>query len=858
MKLSDFDLDGISERASLADTIASFNRTSTEYPRDCTVHAVFADRAAMHADAEAVSDGTRSLTYAALDRASTRLAHQLRDAGVAAEDVVSLIVDDGLALVTAFVASLKAGAAYCPLEPDTPLERMRHIVSDTRSTVLLTDRDHVDTAEHLSRALSGAVRVVVVDPIDLDDGRDVLLLAERTHARGLAYVMYTSGTSGVPKGVLVEHRSILRLVVNGHFPLGPSTRILSTGSAAFDASTFEVWGALLNGGTIVRPGRMTVLAPSALREAIARHRITIMWLTASLFNQMVDADVAMFSPLETLISGGERLSPIHVERVRRAHPALRLINGYGPTENTTFTTSHTIVDADGQDVPIGRPVANCDVIVVDTFGQLVGPGVAGEILAGGDGLARGYLGDAALTADRFRPHPLRRGERIYMTRDRGRWTDAGVVEFLGRLDAQVKIRGYRVEPGEIEACCRACEGVTEAVVVVRDDPGGERVLVAYVTGRIDDGVLADHLRARLPAYMTPRSVVVLERLPLNVNGKVDAAALPPPDWSRHATAESVPCKTETERALAAIWRDMLGVDTIGAGDNFFDLGGHSLTAVKLVAAIQQRTGVVVPLAAIFRSQTVREMADEIVELARYGSTLADAEMVSLGGPSDAPPVFAFPPGTGDVLSYIPLAARWPHVRLYAFNFIEAPTRLSDYADLIAQTQPEGACVLLGYSAGGNLAFHAAGELERRGRQVSRIVMIDSARIVSPYPFLEDEIRRTADEFLAHPTIQPYCATPALRDKVVRRITAFYRLLSQTTDQHTVSADIDVLVSADATLEGRYDGRLISSVPAWASATTGRFNVHQGAGTHNTMLMEPAIDTNARLLEAMMAGAQLQP
>jgi amino acid adenylation domain-containing protein len=854
MKLSDFDLDGVGERASLADTIAAFNQTRTEYPRDRTVQAVFSDRAAAHADAEAVSDGTRSLTYAALDRASTRLARQLLDAGVAAEDVVSLIVDDGLALVTAFVACVKAGAAYCPLEPNTPLERMRHIVSDTRSTVLLTDRNHADTAEGLARAMAGSIRVIAADPGDLDDGHDARPLAERTHARGLAYVMYTSGTSGIPKGVLVEHRSILRLVVNGPVPLGPSTRILSTGSAAFDASTFEVWGALLNGGAIVRPGRMTVLAPSALREAIARHRITTMWLTASLFNQMVDADVAMFAPLETLISGGERLSPIHVERVRRAHPALRFINGYGPTENTTFTTTHTIVDAGRDDVPIGRPVANSDVLIVDTFGQPVGPGVAGEILAGGDGLARGYLGDAALTADRFRPHPLRRGERIYTTRDRGRWTGNGLVEYLGRLDTQVKIRGYRVEPGEIEVCCRACEAVTEAVVAVRDDPAGERVLVAYVTGRIDDGVLLEHLRARLPGYMTPRSIVVLERFPLTVNGKVDATALPAPDWSRHATAEQVPCKTETERVLAEIWRDILRVDAISASDNFFDLGGHSLTAVKLVATIQQRTGVVVPLAAVFRSQTVREMANEIVDLARYGSTLADAEMVSLGGAADAPPVFAFPPGTGDVLSYIPLAARWPHVRLYAFNFIEAPTRLSDYADLIAQTQPDGACVLLGYSAGGNLAFHAAAELERRGRRVARIVMIDSARILSPYPFLEDEIRRTADEFLAHPTIQPYCATPALRDKVVRRITAFYRLLSQTTDQHTVSADIDVVVSGDATLEGRYDGRLISSVPAWASATTGRFSVHQGSGTHNTMLMEPAIDTNARLVEALMAHA----
>ncbi len=862
MKLADFKLQNGSDEQTLVDLIAGFNRTKSEYPRDRTVHAVFSECAARYPNEIAVHDGTRFLTYAELDRASNRLARRLLALNVPPEGFVSVLLDNSLSFITAILGIFKAGAAYCPIETDASYERARYSLTETRGAVLITEPARQEAAERLRSECPSLSSVVMMTDGRVDNGEGEEsedALPERAGPGRLAYVMYTSGTSGRPKGVLIEHRSILRLVMNTNFvPLDRTTRVLMTCSVGFDVSVFEVWGSLLHGGLLVRPGKAAILDPLEVRRLIAAHAINTMWLTGSLFNHLVDADASMFAELKYLLVGGERLSPPHIERARRANPGLILINGYGPTENATFTTCHTI-DRTYDDIPIGTPISNTEVLILDGFGALAPPGITGEIVAGGDGLARGYLNDPALTADRFRPHPLQRGERIYLTRDRGRWTDAGVIEFFGRMDSQVKIRGYRIEPAEIEARLHECPGVEDAAVIVTAvdpaDSGSERAIVAYVTGSADAAAVRTLLRSRLPAYMVPRAVMRLDRFPLNLSGKLDAAALPAPDWTtQFSTEPAVPCETETERQLADIWKEVVKVDAIGATDNFFDLGGHSLSVTKLVALIHQRLGIDLPLGTVFKAQTVREMARALVDVARLGTTLADDTMVLLGGASDAMPVFAFPPGTGDVLSYIPLAARWPDCRVYAFNFIEADSRLADYADLIASVQPDGSVVLLGYSAGGNLAFHVAAELERRGRRVSRIVMIDSGRMLAPYPFLEDAVRQAADDFLAHPTIQPYCGTPVLRDKVARKITAVYRWLSTATDTHVVAADIHVVLSAGGPLEHHLDGQLIASVSAWASATRGKFETHDGRGTHNEMLFEPAVDENARLLRALLVGS----
>ena len=668
----------------------------------------------------------------------------------------------------------------------------------------------------------------------------------------VAYVIYTSGTSGRPKGVLVPHRAIVRLVKNTNYvTLDASTRVLMTGAVAFDASTFEIWGALLNGGTLVRPPDLALLDAADMKRRIRESRATTMWMTASLFNQFVDLDVELFAGLRTLVVGGERLSAPQVNAARRAHPSLELINGYGPTENTTFTICHRIEREYDREIPLGRPIAATEVWILDPAGEPVPIGIPGEIHAGGDGLARGYLGDAGLTASRFVPHPWDAGRRLYRTGDRGRWDAGGLVEFLGRMDEQVKIRGYRIEPAEIEHRIREVDGVGDvAVQAVEDDRAG-RELVAYVTGSSDVESIRAHLKRQLPDYMVPAHIVGLERFPLTPNGKVDRRALPRPERSGGSGAPGSAPLTETERELARIWQEVLGASRVGATDNFFDIGGHSLKVTRLVALIQQRLGVQVPLAVVFKSPTVRELARYLLDAARYGVSLADEAMVALGGSPEASAVFMLPPGTGDVLGYMPLAPFLAPMRVYAFNFLEADSRIADYADLVIETDPDGPHRLLGYSSGGNLAFHLAAELERRGRTVAAVVMIDSARSLVPYPYLEDEVLKAADNFLNHETIRPYLATPVLRDKVIRKVVAAYRLLSRTVDDLVIDANIHVVLEGKPRLEWSHEGTLVSSIPAWAQSTRGGLHVYIGEGGHNDMLMEPALARNAAIVRSIL-------
>jgi amino acid adenylation domain-containing protein len=687
---------------------------------------------------------------------------------------------------------------------------------------------------------------------------------ETSGPENLAYVMYTSGTSGRPKGALIPHRAILRLVINTNFiRLESSTRILMTGALAFDASTFEIWGALLNGGALCRAPEMALLDVAAMKEIITRHGINTIWLTASLFNQYVDTDVTVFAGLKYLLAGGEKLSTPHVNRAREAHPSLTFINGYGPTENTTFTACHVVDRVIEGDVPLGRPIANTRVWILDPESRVLPPGVAGEICAAGDGLARGYLNDPGLTARKFvevdledgghrvgaglRPAPTESTPnrstaftRLYRTGDRGRWTADGLLEYLGRIDDQVKIRGYRIEPGEIEARLREDEAVRDAVVLARENPAEGRHLVAWVTGDFaDPEEVRARLKAILPDYMIPTHLVKIDRLPLTANGKVDRRALPDPP--RHArTADAAHELTATEAALAAIWSEILGLDGLSPDDDFFDVGGHSLKVTRLVALIHDRLGVTVPLAAVFRAPRLRDLARFIVESARFGVSLADETMVALGkGPRT---VFALPPGTGDVLSYIPLAEHISDWTIKAFNFIEVPTRIADYANLIDADQPEGEIFLLGYSSGGNLAYQVAVELERRGRTVDRIVMIDAARKAAPIPYDEEKVMEAAAAFLDHETIRPYLASPVLRQKLEERIKASYRHYCAAIDATPVAAAILLIAATE-----RSETAPAISLERWNELACGGFRLYHGHGDHQTMLFEESLIANAALL-----------
>ena len=512
-----------SDRRQLSD----WNRTSCEYPRDRCIHELFEEWAAQTPESTAVVSDARTLTYAALDGAANRLALRLASLGVGLDAAVAIYSDRTPEMVIAALATLKAGGAYLPLNPEYPVEQLRFMAEDAGVSAVLVQAGSGGEDLFPNHLMLDLERELAADAPPASPP------ARAGSSVSLAYVMYTSGSTGRPKAVMVPHRGVVRLVREANYAqLGRETVMLHLSAVSFDLSTLELWAPLLNGG------RITLFTDRALNldrlaETLARTRPNILWLTASLFNLVIDTRPEMLRGVAQILAGGEALSAPHVRAALERLPDACLINGYGPTENTTFTTCHAIAPtcAQGRAIPIGRPVANTTVWLLDERGRPVPPGIPGELCAGGDGLARGYHNRPGLTAEKWIPHPFAEtpGERLYRTGDLARFLPDGALDYLDRIDQQVKLRGLRIELGEIEAALADAPGVGAAAVLLRDDlAGGDKRLIAFLTtdeDRLDLDPLRDHLRARVPGFMVPAHYRMLERLPLTPHGKIDRAAL---------------------------------------------------------------------------------------------------------------------------------------------------------------------------------------------------------------------------------------------------------------------------------------------------------------------------------------------
>ena len=592
--------------------VFEWNATATPYPRERCVHELFEAQVRSAPDAIAIELGDLQVTYRELDGRAIRLARELCRLGVAPGELVGLCAERGIEAIAGMLAILKAGAAYLPIDPAYPAERILFMLEDAQVRVLLAQPRLVH------RLPSHGAKV-----ISLDAGEVGSLPGELPRGGApdqLAYAMFTSGSTGRPKAVAVPHRAVVRLVKGTNFArIDASQTFLQSSPISFDASTLEIWGPLLNGGKLaILPGAHPSL--QELGSAIRRHGVTSLWLTAGLFQVMVDERPADLLPLQQLLAGGDVLSVPHVTRVLRDLPALRLINGYGPTENTTFSCCHTVDRAPVGPVPIGRPISNSTAYVLDHRRRLLPSGVAGELYVGGEGLALGYVGRPELTAEKF---VETRFGRMYRTGDLARWTPEGVLEFLGRIDTQVKVRGFRVELGEIEAVLALHEAVREAAVAARDSGPGDKRLVAWVVLRRKlqqpAAELRAYLSARLPDYMVPSAFAVLESLPLGATGKVDRRALPEPEAAPAAAPAAA--KTGFEQQVAKEWRRVLGREEIGLHDNFFELGGSSLLLVQVHSRLERLLGRELPIVRLFEFPT-------IASLARHLEGDADAPSIS--------------------------------------------------------------------------------------------------------------------------------------------------------------------------------------------------------------------------------------
>ena len=606
------------------------------YPREVPLEELFAYQARTRPDAVAVEQGGRSLTYGELARRSGRLAADLRRRGVGPDVAVGLLLERSLEMIVATLGVILAGGAYAPLDPEYPRERLERMLGETKAPVILAHR-------HLAAGFpgllgregdgggsgDGAVDDGAPEVIELN--RDAGVGADEARAAGgavpgpaadpgnLAYVMYTSGSTGRPKGVAVPRRAVARLVLEADFArLDAAETFLQLAPTPFDAATLEIWGPLLNGG------RLVVMPPGPvgfgeLGRVLETRRISTLWLTAGFFQRMVEEELPALAGVRQLLAGGDVLSPRHVRRVLEELPGVRVINGYGPTENTTFTACFPMGSARqaASPVPIGRPIADSTVALVDRRSEAVPAGVPGELHAAGDGLARGYLGRPATTAAVFVPHPRSPapGARAYRTGDLARWRPEGTLEFLGRLDGQVKLRGFRIELGEVASVLAEHPDVEEAVVVARPDAGGEKRLVGYaVAGGAGQGAapspeaLRAYLVGRLPAFMVPQDLVLLDALPLDPNGKVDRRALPEPVAAAPAEGAEAEPRTAAEELVAEVFGEVLQVGSVPLDAGFFDLGGNSLQAARVASRLRAALGRDVPLRWVFERPTVRELA----------------------------------------------------------------------------------------------------------------------------------------------------------------------------------------------------------------------------------------------------------
>ncbi|NJI51516.1 plipastatin non-ribosomal peptide synthetase PpsC [Bacillus subtilis] len=588
--------------------IHELNRTKIDYPRNETISRLFEMQAEQTPNAVAIVSDTQVFTYEDLNSWANQIASVLQIKGVGPDSIVALLTGRTPELIAGMLGILKAGGAYLPIASDLPVERIAYMLSDSGAALLLQSEK---TEKQL---LDIECEQIIIEDIQKQGKTKNVDSSAGPHS--LAYIIYTSGSTGKPKGVMIEQRSVIRLVKNSNYiTFTPEDRLLMTSSIGFDVGSFEIFGPLLNGAALHLSDQQTFLDSHQLKRYIEHQGITTIWLTSSLFNHLTEQNEQTFSQLKHLIIGGEALSPSHVNRIRNVCPEVSIWNGYGPTENTTFSTCLHIQKTYELSIPIGRPVGNSTAFILNQWGVLQPVGAVGELCVGGDGVARGYLGRPDLTKEKFVPHPFAPGDRLYRTGDLARWLPDGTIEYVGRIDDQVKVRGYRVELGEIESALRQIDGVKEAAVLARTAQTGSTELFGYIS--VKAGTNAEQVRSllarSLPNYMIPAYIIEMETLPLTSNGKLNRKALPEPNFTSKQTY--APPRNDLEDQLVLIWQEVLGIQRIGIEDSFFELGGDSIKALQVSARLG-RYGLSLQVSDLFRHPKIKDLSPFICKSER--------------------------------------------------------------------------------------------------------------------------------------------------------------------------------------------------------------------------------------------------
>ena len=714
--------------------LVRWNETASEFPNTIGIQRLFETQVRATPQAIAVSNGLSQISYDTLNRRANQLARHLLTLGVVSGELIGLCLERSFDAVAAMLAILKTGGAYVPLDPGHPKERLKLMIEDAGLKIIITHSAqlaslprHMINPVAVDRDREQIARHVDDDPTPAADGDS------------LAYVIYTSGSTGKPKGVCITHKAVNRLVKNTNYAdLDADDVIAQTANMAFDAATFEIWGALLNGGRLHIVSKEVLLSPSRFTQELHTEGITTLFLTTALFNQMIRQVPAGFGGLKQLLFGGESCDPQRVRECLQVGPPQRLLHVYGPTEATTFATWFEVRDVapDDRTVPIGRPLANTTCHVLDANLQPVPVGVTGELYIGGPGVARGYLHREQLNAEKFIASPLGDGDRLYRSGDLVRYRADGAIEFVGRTDHQIKLRGFRIEMEEIDELLKMHPNLRDCLTMLREDNPGEKRLVSYVTVKpgqtIDEHLLHHYLRESLPEFMVPAAFVILDELPLTPNGKIDRRALPAPA-TEVANTSSIAPRNALEFHLTKIWEDILNRKPIGIRDDFFELGGHSLLAVRLFDQIEKHFGKKLPLDTLWFEGATVETLTRILE--KEKESISWPELVEIKSGGDLAPLFCIHTMGGNLFHYYELARslspRLPVYGLQARGVYGKNSPRDNIAGIAAdcinamrQRQPQGPYRIAGFSSGGIVAFEMAQQLRATGEKVSTLALLD--------------------------------------------------------------------------------------------------------------------------------------
>ncbi|MFG2504778.1 amino acid adenylation domain-containing protein [Streptomyces rubiginosohelvolus] len=837
------------------------------------VHALIARAAAEHPTAVAVTTpsphgGAHRLTYAELERRAAGTAARLRTLGIGEGAVVVLRLDKSPELIVALLAVLKAGAAYLPVRPDLPADRLARLVSATGAELVLV-ADDARPGAHGAAGAPGAhdaTGALTVPTLTL-----AALARTEPHPEGPAaqaapdapaYVITTSGSTGRPKAVRVSHRNLAsaRAAWRQAYRLDTDvTTHLQMAEPSFDVFTGDLVRALCSGGTLVLADRDLLFDTTRLYRTMRQERVDCAEFVPAVVRGLTDHCARQglrLDFLRLLVVGSDAWSVGEYRRLSElCGPGTRLVNSYGLTEATIDSAyfEGPVDDLEpGAMVPIGRPLPNSTLHILDAHGEPVPPGVPGELWIGGDGVALGYAGDPEQTGERFLTLTLSRAadaraERLYRTGDIARWDARGRVHLLGRTDGQIKLRGHRIEIGEIEAHLAQWPPLARAVVTVRTDTGGDAALCAYCVPEADAALevraLRRHLARSLPSYMIPSHFTELPALPLTANGKVDTAALPAPRAEAGDRPYEEPV-TLYEVSVARHWKTLLGCERVGLEDDFFELGGSSIKLIELLHHLRTEFGIGVPVSRLYQVTTLHGMAATVQDVL-LGASAEELPSLTFNA-GQHPVLFCFPPAGGHGLVYRGLAARLPDHRVIGFNYLPGDDKIARYADLIEADRTEGPCLLLGYSLGGNLAFETAKELERRGRRVAHVVILDSRRILTAYEPDASGIAAFEAELADH--VRKHTGSDAVTHETLAHAAEYLAFCGRTPNTGTVAATVTVITD-----EEKAAAYAAGEHGTWHGSSTGATAVLRGSGVHADMLDAKHLPRNAQLVRSVIAG-----